>query len=108
MIGKLCANLTEKIRKKMPEVDDERAEVIEYGLKLMIGEVPKLFVVMIVAHLFGMFGLTMAAFLLIMPYRVVSGGVHLKTHIRMFDLYNGVLYRSSGLRVSCRNGSVYK
>ena len=33
MIDKFCAYLTKKIRKEMPEVDDERAEVIMYGLQ---------------------------------------------------------------------------
>ena len=35
MIDKFCAYLTKKIRKEMPEVDDERAEVIMYGLQTL-------------------------------------------------------------------------
>ena len=34
MIDKFCDYLTNKIRKEMPDVDDERAEVIKYGLQL--------------------------------------------------------------------------
>lgn len=30
MIDKICMFLTNKIRKEMPDVDDERAEVINY------------------------------------------------------------------------------
>ena len=30
MIDKICLSITNKIRKEMPEVDDERAEAIEY------------------------------------------------------------------------------
>ena len=41
MIDKICMFLTNKIRKEMPEIDDERAEVINYGLQNIIGEVPK-------------------------------------------------------------------
>ena len=41
MIDKFCAYLTKKIRKEMPEVDDEREEVIMYGLQNIIGELPK-------------------------------------------------------------------
>ena len=32
MIDKICDKLMKRIRAKMPEVDDERAEVIKYGL----------------------------------------------------------------------------
>jgi hypothetical protein len=31
----------------MPEVDEERAEVINYGLQLLIGEIPKTFVLLL-------------------------------------------------------------
>ena len=43
MIDKICDKLMKRIRAKMPEVDDERAEVIKYGLELIIWELPKMF-----------------------------------------------------------------
>lgn len=81
MIEKLCNNLTSKIRSKMPEIDDERAEVINYGLQLLIGEIPKTFVLLLVAYLCGVLELSILALLFILPYKTFSGGVHLKTHI---------------------------
>ena len=81
MIEKICNKLTLKIRSKMPEIDDERAEVINYGLQLVIGEIPKTFIIFTIAYLCGVFELSILALLLIMPYRTFSGGVHLKTHI---------------------------
>lgn len=81
MIDRLCTFLTNKIRKEMPEVDDERAEVINYGLQLVIGEIPKTFVLLIIAYLCGVLKLSIIALLVIIPYRATSGGVHLKTHI---------------------------
>ena len=81
MIDKICMFLTNKIRKEMPEIDDERAEVINYGLQNIIGEIPKIFITLGVAYLLGIFKLTLITFLLIMPYRSFSGGFHLKTHI---------------------------
>ena len=44
MIDKITEFLTNKIRKEMPDVDDERAEVINYGLQILLGEVPKFFI----------------------------------------------------------------
>ena len=49
MIEKLCNKLTKKIQNKMPEIDDERAEVINYGLQLVIGEIPKTFIMLAIA-----------------------------------------------------------
>lgn len=65
----------------MPEIDDERAEVINYGLQLVLGEIPKIIILIIIAWLLGVLKLTILTLILILPYRTVSGGVHLKTHI---------------------------
>jgi len=81
LIEKLCDKLTKKIQNKMPEVDDERAEVINYGLQLVIGEIPKTFVLLAIAYLCGVLKLSILALLFIIPYKTFSGGVHLKTHI---------------------------
>ena len=51
MIEKICMILTSKIQKEMPEVDEERAEVINYGLQLVIGEIPKIFIIFILAYI---------------------------------------------------------
>ncbi len=65
----------------MPDIDDERAEIIFYGLQNIIGEIPKIFIMLGLAYLLGEFKLTLITFLIIMPYRICSGGFHLKTHI---------------------------
>ncbi len=81
MIDKICSLLTKKIREKMPEVDDERAEVINYGLQIIFGEIPKIFITLLIALILGIFKLTLLTFILIMPYRSTSGGFHLHTHL---------------------------
>lgn len=81
MIDKFCEYLTNKIRKEMPEVDGERAEIIKYGLQLLFGEVPKFFIMAGIAWVLGILKLTVISFILILPYRACSGGFHLKTHI---------------------------
>ena len=80
MIEKICNALTNKIRKEIPEIDDERAEIINYGLQLVIGEIPKFFIIFALAYCLGVLKLTLLSFLFIMPYRMVSGGTHLRTH----------------------------
>lgn len=81
MVDKICLFLLEKIRKEMPEIDDERAEIINYGLQNIIGEIPKLFIMLGIAYLLGVLELSIIAFLIMLPYRTFSGGFHLKTHI---------------------------
>ena len=81
MIEKLCNRLTKKIQNKMPEIDDERAEVINYGLQIVIGEIPKIIIILAIAYILGVLKLSILALLFVMPYKMFSGGVHLKTHI---------------------------
>ena len=81
MVETICNKITLRIRKEMPDIDDERAEVINYGLLLMIGEIPKAIIIIAIASILGVLDLTIFAILFLLPYRTTSGGVHLKTHI---------------------------
>ena len=96
MIDKICTKLTEKITKQMPEIDDERAEIIMYGLQILIGELPKGVIILAIAYFLGIFKLTLLSVLIIAPYRCVSGGVHMKTHIGCI-IYTLILYSGSAL-----------
>ena len=81
MVDTVCLFLTKKIQNEMKDIDDERAEIINYGLHLIIGELPKTIIVLIAAYLFGTLKNTIIMILLVIPYRAFSGGFHLKTHI---------------------------
>ena len=81
MIDKICTLLTDKIRKEMPEIDDEKAEVINYGLQNIVGEIPKIFLLFIIAFILGILKEVVFMFLVLTPYRGASGGFHLKTHL---------------------------
>ena len=81
MVDKICLFLTHKIQEEMPEINNERAEIIDYGLHLIIGELPKNFIILGIAYVLGIFKLTLLTVILLLPYRSVSGGFHLKTHL---------------------------
>lgn len=81
MIDKICTFLTNRIRKENPNIDDERAEVINYGLQNIIGEFPKIILVFIIAYILGIFKWTLFTFIILFVYKGASGGIHLKTHI---------------------------
>lgn len=91
MIDKICEYLTNKIRKQMPEIDDEKAEIINYGIQLIVGEIPKIFLMFGLGIILGLWWQTLLAFFLLLPYKIVSGGFHLKTHIGCF-LCTNVVY----------------
>ena len=80
MVDRICDYLTNKIRQQMPEVDEERAEIINYGMHLLVGEIPKTFVFIAIAALCGVLKEFFITVLVIFPYRAFSGGFHLKTH----------------------------
>lgn len=84
MIDKICEYLTNKIRKQIPEVDDEKAEIINYGIQLIVGEIPKIFLMFGLGIILGLWWQTLLAFFLLLPYKTVSGGFHMKTHIGCF------------------------
>ena len=96
MIHKTCTYLTNRIRKEMPEVDDEQAEIIMYGLQNIIGEFPKGIIILVIAYFLGIFKLTLISILIVAPYRCFSGGVHMKTHMGCI-IYTLILYSGSAL-----------
>ena len=96
MIDKICTYLTNRIRKEMPEIDDERAEIIMYGLQNIIGEFPKGIIILVIAYFLGIFKLTLISILIVAPYRCFSGGVHMKTHLGCI-IYTSILYSGSAL-----------
>ena len=91
LVDKICEYLTKKIKNKIPEINEEKAEVINYGLHLLIGEIPKNFILLFIAYILGVFEPTLMAVLILIPYRGMSGGFHLKTHIGCM-IATGVVY----------------
>lgn len=104
MIDKFCKYITNKIRKEIPDMDDERAEVIQYGIQLIVGEIPKVFSVFIIGAILGLWWQTLIAFWILLPYKCVSGGFHLKTHMGCFIgtnlIYCGNAYLSTVINLN--------
>lgn len=81
MIDKICNYLTNKIKIQMPEMNDERKEIINYGMHIIVGEIPKTLIFVLIAAILGILKEFFITLLVIFPYRAFSGGFHLKTHI---------------------------
>ena len=81
MLDKICTFLTQKIKEENPEMDEEKAEAINYGLQNLFGEIPKTFVMLLVAYILGIFEWALFTFVALFIYKGAVGGVHLKTHV---------------------------
>lgn len=81
MVERFCAFILKKMKVKMPEITEEQGEIIQYGLELIIGEFPKIILLFVLGFLLGIGWYVLFAFIAIAPYRGMSGGFHLHTHL---------------------------
>lgn len=80
MIDKFCDWITEKIKGKMLEMDEEKEAVINFGVRLLFGEIPKIIALFIIGFLLQIGWYSLLIYFLLAPYRSSTGGFHLKTH----------------------------
>ena len=73
MIDKFCDYITKKIKEKNPDMDEEKTLVVDFGVKLIFGELPKILFLFIIGFLLGIGWYTLLAFLLLCPYRSFTG-----------------------------------
>lgn len=69
------------MKSRIPDMTEEKAEVILYGLQLIIGEIPKMILILGISFILGFGWYMIFAYIAIAPYRTVSGGFHLHTHL---------------------------
>lgn len=81
MVKKICMFLVNRIKKEMPDISSEREEAIEYGLELIVGELPKIILLVVIAFILKIGWLVICAYFTMLPYKITAGGFHLKTHI---------------------------
>ena len=81
MIDKFCDYITKKIKENSPDMDEEKELVIDFGVRLIFGELPKILILFLIGFILGIGWYTLLAFLLLCPYRSFTGGFHLKTHL---------------------------
>lgn len=81
MIDRICNFILARIKKEIPDIEEERLEIINYGLQMIIGEFPKLIGTLMIAYLLGVLKLTILAYITLLPYKYFVGGVHAKSHL---------------------------
>ena len=81
LLDKICGRINARIKNEIPDIDEERLEIIDYGLKMIIGEIPKLIIMLIIAYILGVLKLTLLSYIILLPYAIFAGGAHAKSHI---------------------------
>ena len=81
MVEKICNYILKKMKSRIPDMTEEKAEIILYGLQLIIGEIPKMILILGISFILGFGWHMIFAYIAIAPYRTVSGGFHLHTHL---------------------------
>ena len=81
MIDKFCDFITKKIKENVENIDEEKELVIDFGVRLIFGELPKILLLFIIGFILGIGWYTLILFFLLAPYRSFTGGFHLKTHL---------------------------
>ena len=81
MLEKFCLNLTNKLKKNLTYITDEKAEQINFAFLVFFGEVPKILIIFLVAWLLNILDLTLITFIATAIYRSQSGGFHLDGHL---------------------------
>lgn len=84
MVDKICDWLLKKIIANDSTIDEEKSEIIYYGLQNIIGELPKGLFILLIAWVCGVFKLVLLGTVIFLIYRAFAGGVHLKTHFSCF------------------------
>lgn len=104
MLDKICDFLINKMKEEIPDIDKQKEEELIYGLQLMLGEIPKLFIMLLISYVLGVLKLTIISYLILLPYKTFSGGVHAKTHLACIictpTVYCGTVYLSKYLNIT--------
>lgn len=79
LLSKLCDNITNTIKDRVKDIDDNKAEIINYGLYLWLSDIIKLTLILSAAYFLGVIKLTIVFIICYSLLRVFAGGSHAKT-----------------------------
>ena len=96
MLEKFCMKITNYLRSKLKNIDDEKAEVINFGLLVIFGEGPKLIILVLLAWWLDILFLTLVTLIAMSVYRTQAGGFHFNGHISCFVI-SALIFCGTGL-----------
>ncbi len=81
VLDSICEKVNIKLKEEIPDITSDRIEVIDYGLRMIIGEIPKLIIMFCIAYLLGVLPLAILSYIILSPYGMFAGGAHANSHI---------------------------
>ena len=78
-LNRISGAIANKIRDNTKEIDEEKYEVIKYGIYIIIGDTTKFIIVLSLAYIFGILDYALITFISLCITKTISGGVHAKT-----------------------------
>ena len=93
MIDVLSHKLTNQIKNNFPEIDEQKAEIINFGIQSIISEISKTIIILTVAYFLGVLNLILTAIVVFGMYRTFAGGFHAKSNLACL-LTNSMLFFS--------------
>lgn len=81
MVDAVSSRLTGLIKSNVPDIDEEKAEIINYGIRSMLSEISKTIIVLLIAYALGVVNYVIAAIIGYAVYRNFAGGFHAPTHL---------------------------
>lgn len=107
MLSKITKKITNEIVVTVPNITEEKAEQIQYGLYLAISDGLKLIAVMLTAYFLGQLPLALTAGAVFALNKSFLGGIHAKTQlgciITYFIFILGSIYSSKIIEISYFN-----
>ncbi|MGE5328337.1 MAG: accessory gene regulator ArgB-like protein [Deltaproteobacteria bacterium] len=107
MVDALSNKLTLIIKMNVQDIDDEKAEIINYGLKSIFSLITKTVIILLLAYWLGILDLMLITIISIAIYRLFAGGAHANSHITCLIttsmLYFGTIYLSKWLSLYVLN-----
>lgn len=81
MIDAFCDKLTCLIKSNIQGINEEKAEIINFGIKSIVSETSKILIILLSGYFFGVINYVLIAIISYGLYRTYAGGVHAKTHL---------------------------
>jgi accessory gene regulator B len=92
MVDAISNKLTYLIQKNVADVNNEKAEIINFGIKSILSEVIKSLIIFTAAYFLGVLPYIIIALLSFGTYRTFAGGFHAKTQLKCLISNSSILF----------------
>lgn len=107
MVEAISNKLTNLIKMNISDINDEKAEIINYGIQSMISEIYKTIIILFAAWIFGILKLILIAIAAFGIYRTFAGGAHARTQTVCLISNSLVFFSIVGISKYLNINSVY-